>query len=62
LGGSKSTFAFGNGGRPLKEEVDLVDDVEDVESFLKTVGDGGRNVLEVSSEATLLLEMDRLLP
>ena len=45
--------------------VDLADDVDAVaavDSFLKTVGDGGLKVLDVSSDATLLPEMERLLP
>ena len=62
MGGSNSTFGFGNGGRPFKDDDDFVDDVEDVESLRKTVGDGGRKVLDVSSEATLFPEMDKLLP
>ena len=58
-------MTFGSGGRDDDDDVDLVDDVDAVDavdSFLNTVGDGGRNVLDVSSDATLLPEMERLLP
>ena len=59
-------MTFGSGGRDEDDDdVDLADDVDAVDavdSFLKTVGDGGLKVLDVSSDATLLPEMERLLP
>ncbi len=53
----------GSGGLDNEfDRVEVVDEVDEVDNFRRTVGDGGLNVLEVSSEATLLLVRDRLLP
>ena len=37
----------------LLDAVEAVEVIEEVEIFLRTVGDGGLNVREVNSEATL---------
>ena len=59
---------FGSGGLD-DDEVDLVEvveEVDEVEIFRRTVGEGGLRVREVSSEATLeprsRLASSRLLP
>ena len=59
---------FGSGGLDDDEEdlVEVVEEVDEVEIFRRTVGEGGLRVREVSSEATLeprsRLASSRLLP
>ncbi len=60
---------FGNGGLDDDDDEDLVEVVEEmdeVEIFRRTVGEGGLRVREVSSDATLeprsRLASSRLLP
>ena len=60
---------FGNGGLDEDAEVDLVEvveEIDEVEIFRRTVGEGGLRVREVSSDATMeprsRLASSRLLP
>ncbi len=59
---------FGSGGLDEDEEdlVEVVDEMDEVEIFRRTVGEGGLKVREVSSDATLeprsRLASSRLLP
>ncbi len=59
---------FGSGGLDEDEEdlVEVVEEMDEVEIFRRTVGEGGLKVREVSSDATLeprsRLASSRLLP